>query len=224
VNTVEEFARQNEEQLKMFMKYKTRIHDEDIINDTVQEFYVKLIETKALEAFDENQGEFSTYVTRLFCWLFPVLRKRNFRNIVTRTIREEVNGKKIKKKVEVIYEVLSTFKSGSDRMWRTTENDIWDYVSSKNSYLNLHSLYCNSHVMPDVENDLECSFQRFIKYIEKTEPVKRAERMVFVLKHRYDGCKSRDIAIMLGVSDNMVKLIKNSVREKYQEWEETVVA
>lgn len=224
VKTVEEFAKQNEEQLKLFMRYKTGIYDEDIIRDTVQEFYIRLITTRALENFDEEKGKFDTYIANLFCWLLPSLRKIKFRNIVTKTVTVNENGNEVRKKVEVIHEVLSTFKYRSDKIWGKAEDDVWDHVGNYNSHLAIDALYNYSHVYVEEERKLEDKYKAFVRHIRETEPHKRAERMILVLNCRNDGCRSKDIARMLGISDNMVKIIKNRIRDKYFEWNEVVPA
>ena len=90
VKSVQEFQEKNENELKAFMTHKTGIYDQEIIKDTLQEFYTRLIQSKALENFDENRAptaeenklNYERWVCNNFCWLLPLLRKKNYRGVL----------------------------------------------------------------------------------------------------------------------------------------------
>lgn len=109
VRTVEEFAKQNEKQLRKLFSKKTGIYDKNLIDDAIQEFYVRLIQTKALESYDKNQGAFNTYLFNLMCWIMPQMSKKNFRHN---------------------YEVLSTIDINTNNLKTDIrEVDIWDVIN-----------------------------------------------------------------------------------------------
>ena len=185
------------------MRYKTGIHDEEIIRDTVQDFYVKLLETKALESFDEDrviygtkEAVFNNFVCTQFCWMLTTQGKKN-----SRINHDAISTVKIKTKMD------------------TREVDVWEFTSREQGWFTPHQQYQAAHVYQDQENTLDFEFQQFIAFIRRTEPARRAERMILFLEKRTLGCKSVDVAYMLGVSNNMVKIIKKSVQRKYRKWQ-----
>src|SRR6056297_3131349 len=112
VRSVEDFARKNEDDLRRLMNYKTGIFDKNLVDEAIQEFYVKLIETKALETFDEDAGTFKSYITSLFFWTLPKTRKENFRiNFDVLSSITVTKGASVEKNV-----------------------DIWDYISTKSDH------------------------------------------------------------------------------------------
>lgn len=197
VRDVEKFARKNEPDLKKFMVYKTHIIDRDLINDSIQEFYIRLIESKALDTFDESEGTFDTYIMKLFCWTLPVLKKKKM-----------IRGK------NMISVVFSDPASGRGE----EEKDVWEC-------LQMHPYY---KVDPTVqiplmeeqeESDVEQELDDFISYIKETEKPKKAERMITFIERRQDGCKAADIAVMLELTDNHIKCIKQEIEEKFKKWQ-----
>jgi len=200
VNTVEEFQRHNENELRSFMTYKTGIYNKDIHDEAIQEFYVKLIETRALETFDPNYENkprrFDSYILTLFCYLMPELKKNNHRARFPMVTRVNV-GHNEPKLV-----------------------DVWEFVSKED----LHSeyavdrTYSASALETRQDDEVNLYLQDFIDYIKKTEPDKKANRMIVYLTHKLQGCNGTDIAQILGVSNNMVKFIKNDLYDAFNDW------
>ena len=76
VRDVREFAIKNQQDLVSFIIYKTGILDQDLIMDQIQDFYIRLIRSKALDKFDSTKGSFESYIFTLLCWMFPVFAKK----------------------------------------------------------------------------------------------------------------------------------------------------
>lgn len=193
VRDVREFAIRNEKDLKKFMIYKTGIFDEEIIRETIQEFYVALIETNALQKYDPEKGRFDSYISNLFCWILPSLRRKNFR------VRFDVISK-----VQTEYQ----------------ECDVWDFVGDHNNDFHVDRRYNAYHVVFHNEQECHQYLREFIQYIKKTEKPSIAQRMITFILHRYAGCKSVDIAGMLKVAPNMVSIIKRYTEKKFKHWHE----
>lgn len=196
VRDMKKFAILNEDHLIRFFKYKTGINDPQIINDCIQEFYFKLFKTKTLENYDEKQGSFDTYVLTFFCWILSYFKNRNFRNK---------------------YNAISEVKIQHGNTEETY--DIWNLVNNITGPYRidmshpLHSIF-----EEEAENSLQNYFHDFKEYIKRTESKYRAHQMLVFIDGKTDGCKSTDIAGMLGISDNMVKIIKQRVRIKFDLW------
>ena len=119
VKTVEEFQKENENELKSFMSHKTGIFDQEIIKDTIQDFYTRLIQTKALEGFDENRAptdqqnqlNYERWVCNNFCWFLPLMRKKNYTKVLKlracrkRNRREERNTYKSTGKISLTKQI-----------------------------------------------------------------------------------------------------------------------
>jgi hypothetical protein len=202
VKTVRDFALRNSDDLKRFMVFKTGIRDRDIIMDTIQEFYVKLIETKALETYDPAKGAFKTYIMNLFCWLFPVLANRNH---------------------NVKYTFLSCTKDRNHSgQWDGGYTDIFEDVAApgRSPYVEhvVDGSYISSHVTEDEELETEISIKEFVEHIKRTQTKKAASRIVPYIEYRNCGCNGADVAQILGVSNNMVKMIKERTKVSFEQW------
>jgi len=203
VSNVDDFAKMNESDLKRFMAHKTGIHDSDIIRDTIQEFYVKLIETKALDTYDPKLGTFKTYIMNLFCWLLPVLANRNHRTRYTLVSWVKETGRN----------QGSNDKGVVDVYERTASLGMSPYIDNV-----VDPRYHASHVSIDEDMHADIDLREFMRYVERTHTEKNAERIRIYLANRTSGCNGADVAKILGVSNNMVKMIKEQVRESYEEW------
>ena len=200
VRDVREFARKNEEHLKRFFKYKTGILDRDLMADQIQNFYVRLIQTNALETYREDKGDFRMYVMTLLCWSLSVSKQKS---------------KRAKNKVTAI----SNFKHANKEMLE----DVYNYVSTDSSYFRVDgsSTFVRDH---EYDYQLGAKLESFRSYIRKTENDTKAHQMVTFIDNKIDGCNSTDIAIMLKVSENMVKIIKQQLKKKYYEWKKKTEA
>jgi len=203
VKTVREFAQKNEKDLKKFMRFKTSIYDEEIIKDTVQEFYVKLIEAGSLQSYNPELGTFRSYILSLFCWMLPQLGKKNFR---------------------VTKEVVSVVKN--EKSYQDRYDEVWNCLGKEDHRSEiafvLHPNYHTSSMYYDEELAAENMMEAFISYVEKTETPKKARRTIEFIRRRLEGCNSVDVAGMLDLSNNMVKIIKNTAYDKYKKWREEV--
>jgi len=202
VKTVRDFALRNSDDLRRFMVFKTGIRDNDVIRDTIQEFFVKLIETRALETYDPAKGAFKTYIMNLFCWLFPVLAKRNH---------------------NVRYTFMSCTKDRDHAgQWNGGYTDIFEGVSTggPNPYAEhvVDGSYASSHVMEHEESEAENGIREFVEHIKRTQSPRAASRIVPYVEYRNCGCNGADVAQILGVSNNAVKMIKERARTAYEEW------
>lgn len=202
VKTVRDFALKNSDDLERFMIFKTGIRDPDVIKDTIQEFYVKLIETRALDTYDPARGTFKTYIMNLFCWLFPILANRN---------------------VRMKYTFLSSMKDHSQNgHWNGCYTDIFDGVATGGNgpYVEhvVDGCYAVSSIHENEEVEADISMREFIDYLHRTQSRKAAARLVPYIEHRTEGCNGADVAKILGVSNNMVKIIKENAKRSYEQW------
>jgi len=212
VKTVEDFKKHNDADLQSFFIYKTGIIDKDLRDETLQEFYVKLIETKALETFDPNKATnpvaergFETYIMNLFCWSLPIIKKKN----VKMELKSIGDNKYIKMKIPHITDI-----SRDDK-----RVNIWDILTTDgSSNLSLDSSYNSSLTEFQKEEEMNKSIEDLIKYIKKTERKKKSDKMELFIRRKMEGCKSMDIALMLGVSNTMIRILKVDVYKKYQFW------
>ncbi len=198
VKTVPDFITHNDSELRSFFVFKTGIYDKVLQDEAIQEFYVKMIETHALESYPESYLPFKTYVCNLLCWTLPQMKKAN---------------------VRACYNMVSTVTvSIGDSNKR--EVDVWEYVGNHNihSDYSVDATYTNSLLEHEDESTLERELDDFISYVRRTEPEKKANRIETFVKHKMYGCKAIDIAKMLGVSNNMVKIIKDDAYRKFKRW------
>jgi DNA-directed RNA polymerase specialized sigma24 family protein len=198
VRDVKEFAKKNEAHLKRFLRYKTGIIDRDIISDHIQEFYVRLIQTGALDSYCEEKGSFNVYIFTLLCWSVAVV------------------AKKYKKEKTLL---ISHVKNRR----HNCEEDIWDYVSKNYGFYKISGREYTELFEYDFDYDLDKYIDNFREYICEKEQGNRAKQMVIFINNKKDGYKSTDIASMLNVSDNMVKIIKQRVKKRYNEWKKKTV-
>jgi DNA-directed RNA polymerase specialized sigma24 family protein len=228
VRTVKEFARKNENDLKRFMQFKTGICDPFLLEDAVQEFYIRLIESNALGLYDEKRGEFDTYIGNLFCWMMPLLQRRAFRHkhtTIPRKLRikygiddEKANSNS---KAKYDFQILSTVKR-DDRLW-ADEEDVFEFVDKDFASLKINRAYEAS--LYDLEDDplMDEYVEEFKAYIRRTESPRNAKRMLLFIEQKFAGCRGVDIAGMLGVSSAMVRNIKQDLQKKYVRWQRVAV-
>lgn len=237
VKTVDDFKRKNEGELKAFMIHKTGIYDQEMINDTLQEFYTRLVQSKALESFDEkmaptkeeNQLNYERWVCNNFCWLLPMLRKKNHRGMLKIKLskesldkkKESLNGELDENDQDSGYETLRfystvTVKEGDAEI----PKGIFDVIhpSVKDSSYSIDGGFSYSLVEQDENERVEKTLCSFFRYLRRIAPHKKAVQTENYMKYKLRGLNSVDIAILMGVSNNMVKFIKKESREMYIRW------
>jgi len=226
VRSVEDFARKNEGDLRRLMNYKTGIFDKDLVDESIQDFYVKLIETRALEIYDEEAGTFKTYITNLFFWTLPKSRRDNFRVNFDVFSSVTVAGCNSTQKNVDVWDFISSKSTHTvdfepkKRVSKKTEEDEERSTADKTSSVSF-KVDCRFSC-PAIDSAKEAEFNReleeFKRYIKRTEPKNKAERMVMYIDRKREGCLGTDIASMLSLSTAMIRLIKNELKEKYREW------
>jgi len=196
VQDVKSFVKRNGGQLQKFFIYKTGIIDRELIHEHIQEFYLKLIKTKALEQYREEKGSFDSYILNLFCWLMPQMAKKNH---------------------SVHHSFISCVQD--KRRGASEAEDIWDHLSNSEGPYKIDFSPCTPRILDDGEEDLFLRYlEDFKAYISKTENDLNVHQMLTLLDKKQAGCKSTDIALILGVSDNMVKIIKQKLHRKFEIW------
>jgi bifunctional DNA-binding transcriptional regulator/antitoxin component of YhaV-PrlF toxin-antitoxin module len=158
--------------------------------------------------------------------MMPFLQRKNFRHRHT-TIPKKLRVKygledpslMCHKKAKFDYRMMSVVKK-DDRLWAGSE-DIFDFVHGENATLKITKAY--EHSMYDGCDDplFDDYIEEFKAYIRRTETPKNAERMILFIEQKYAGCRGVEIAGMMGVSNNMVKIIKHSLQRKYNKWQGT---
>lgn len=237
VKSVGDFQRKNEGELKAFMIHKTGIYDQDMINDTLQEFYARLIQSKALESFDakmaptaeENQLNYDRWVCNNFCWLLPMLRKKNFRGVLKIKMSKEDLDKKNtlvdeeagERDPDFDYETLRFFttivvKEGDTEIPKGIFEVI--HPAAQDASYSINKGFSTSLVEQDENEEAKKTLDSFFRYLRRTTPHKKAVQTENYMKYRMRGLNSVDIAILMGVSNNMVKFIKKESKETYTRW------
>lgn len=196
VRNVRDFVRINGEEVKRFYQYKTGIRDSDIVQDNLQEFYKKLMTSRALETFDESKGSFDTYIFNQLCWLLPYLAKKNSR------LRHPA----------ISY--VSVVKKGME-----TEEDVYDFVAHEYSMFKIDYQF-SSH-FHDYEEAVATKdyIRRFQNFIKDTETPNEASQMITFINQKKVGCRSCEIARLLNITDSRVNQIKRKLKSKYELWQ-----
>ena len=193
VRDIKTFVRKNGEQMKKLFIYKTGIKDQELVKEHLQDFYVKMIPPGALESYKEDRGTFENYIFTLMCWLLP---------------------QKAKKNVSIKYTFVSQVYSEPN-----TCDDIWDHAGDFNGPFRFDFCPCTPRIVEEQEERTFCQYlKEFKDYIISTESVHCRNQMITFLTMKEEGCRSSDIAIHMGVSDNMVKFIKQKVQRKFERW------
>lgn len=196
VRDVKSFVTKNGEQLQRFFIYKTGITDRELIHEHLQEFYVKMIQTHALETYDEEKGSFDTYISTLLCWLMSYKKKKN---------------------LNIKYSFISSVCVDSQSL--CDESDIWDHVGTFEGNFKVDFSPCTPRTFDNSDEEIFNHYlKEFKEYIHITESPKNIDRMLTFLECKENGCNSSEIAVVLGVSDNMVKIIKHRLKEKFGRW------
>jgi len=245
VKSVEEFAKKNEKELVAFMCSKTGIYDKQVIHDTIQDFYVKLIKSKALETYDPAKGAFATYMCNLFCWLLSLQGKRHFRikyKAISRIPGRRENFSGVSS--DVWDAVVSHGWSSQTRLKHPINSmNLYDEHLAETKYprqidsqehlakkhksgahdlcftsFSVDPTYLTAATTMEEELFLKLDYDSFKSYIQNTENPKRARQMLDFLKYRVDGCSPGAIAPLMKTTCAMIRVLKNNVLHKFEEW------
>jgi len=196
VRDVKSFVEKNGDQLLKFFIYKTGIFDRELVHEHLQEFYVKMIQTKALENYREDKGSFDAYIGTLICWVMPQMAKKN---------------------VNVQYKFISQINKSQENY--SGMQDIWEYTTRDTGPYKFDFSPCTPRIIDDDEEDLfNLYLDDFKQYIAHTESKTCTRQMLTFLDKKVEGCNSSEIAVVLGVSNNLVKIIKQRLQEKFEIW------
>lgn len=196
VRDVKSFVSKNGKQLQKLFIYKTGITDRDLVQEHLQDFYVKMIQTNALESYDEEEGSFETYIFTLLCWLMPYKAKKN---------------------VSVLYNFVTHVRRDTQTVF--TADEVWDHTGNFEGPYKVDFSPCTPRILDSSEEQLFKGYLReFKEYIQKTEHGRCKKQLLTFFECKQSGCKSTEIAVILGVSDNMVKFIKQKLQRKFARW------
>jgi len=204
VDNVKDFAKYNEEDIRRFLTSSRgkKLFDLDMVNDIIQSFYVRLINSGALSKFNPELASFDTYIITILCNMLPQERRKN---------------------TFIRYRHVSVIPNPSRGNSGTDDNvDIFDHLhgNSRNPNLHIERKNVPSSIFREEEDECVNHIRAFIQFIKESEPNKRkARKMVCFLENKLEGCLATEIAMILGVSDNMVKIIKNNIYNKYKKWD-----
>jgi DNA-directed RNA polymerase specialized sigma24 family protein len=201
VKTVREFALKNEEDLRRYYIHHTHITDPDLVREAIQEFYVKLIQGRSLETYDPSKGTFKTYIMNMFHWLFPILARRNLR---------------------MKYTFVSQVLDRDAQMRYDEYTDVFEILAGREAGPYLENVidpsYEASHAGAHEEDDSDGTVKDFSRYVQRSQTPNSAKHILPYLEYQTKGCSGADIAQMLGVSNNMVKFVKEKVADTYEQW------
>jgi len=198
VNNVGDFAYKNEKDVLNLLRYKG-ITDKNVAKDILQNFYIRLLKSDALSTYNPEIAGFERYITTILYNMLPYENKRNptrrYKHI-TCVYNQDSEGRESTDVFDLVYGCTDDNNYG---------------ISKKNAP---SSLYISE------EEEITKHICSFIQHIKDTEPDKvKAQKMICYIESKMHGCVANDIALMLGVSDNMIKIMKNSLYERYKKWE-----
>jgi DNA-directed RNA polymerase specialized sigma24 family protein len=204
VKTVEEFYKKNHNDLKSFMMFKTGITDTDLINDTLQEFYLRLVGHNILDTYDdkrapnekENKQNFESWIMYRLCWVFTYMKK--------------------KEEKEEHYNSISQVEDIED----SSVKDIWEVIDTtkRNKFFTVNKDYHASLMEQEDENSVNKHLNSFLRHIEKRLPEKRAGEIKKYMLYKAQGLNNVDIAACMGMSSTMVNFIKEDAARRYKSW------
>jgi hypothetical protein len=209
--------------------YQTGIYDADVIRDTLQEFYLRLLQTKALEKYDENiattqKGNILNYerwVCNNFCWLLPLLRKKNYTSVLKIKLpKDELKDVDAEDK-DSSYGVLRFISElQSKDLDAGASASIYDVVNPevKDTSYAIDKKFKISLVEISEDQRIKENMEMFFRFIKKTLPDKKSFQIETYMRNRMKGLNSVDIGILLNVSNNMVKFIKQEARDVFEKW------
>jgi hypothetical protein len=232
VKTVEEFQEKNENELKAFMRYQTGIYDQEIIKDTLQDFYVRLLQTRALEKFDENRAtteegntlNYERWVCNNFCWMLPLLRKKNYTSVLKLLLPkspEKSTSEKDDSEEDSTYETLRFYSTLPVRKGqKEPPADIYSILntSKKNSTYSIDERFNVSMVEIEEEQRIKEDLNSFFRYVKRIVSEKKFIQIEKYVQSRIKGLNSVDISILMKISNNMVKFIKQETQEYFKRW------
>jgi hypothetical protein len=133
-----------------------------------------------------------------------------------------------KKKMYHEYRVVSHVSKRESRLAEEA-TDVFDLVSKDYGTLRINRSYEASLYDQDNDPVVAGYVEDFKQYIRRTESPNMTEKMITYLESKLDGCKGVEIAPMLknsrrrkdktGVSNNMVKIIRQNLQKKYSMWQ-----
>ena len=231
-DAVAEFKIKNEEDLKRLLLYKTGILDKSMIQETLSDFYYRLLQSDALLTFDEKgKSSFDSYITSRLCWIMPVQAKKNskHKNI---PLSEKYKKRYVMNSADpatMDYELLSYVQPIATRA-RIIEDDVFEQVSKEHATYKVSSAYETSLFDTEADPVMTGYIEDFKAYIRSTENPGMASKMITYLDNKLEGCRGVMIASLMkstkknfsnkvGVSNNMVKIIRKSLQKKYLKWQ-----
>jgi len=212
VKTVKEFYEKNHNELRSFMMYKTGIGDADLINDTLQEFYLRMVQCNVLEAYDahlapnekENRQNFESWICYRLCWVFGIMKKRTQKEDLYNTISQ-----------------VEKLEDGSSEPM-----DIWEVVDTtkKNKYFTIDGHYHVSQIEQEEEADVNKHLNAFARHIERTLPEDKSEKIKNYMSYKVQGLNSVDIGSIMNISNTAVNMIRDDAKLRYEQWRRRQVA
>jgi RNA polymerase sigma factor (sigma-70 family) len=202
VNSIEDFVKYNEEDIRRFLTSSKKIYDPELVDDIIQNFYFRLLKSDALQNYDPKIAGFGTFVFTILCRMLPNERRKN---------------------PLAAHPHISAISNPEGSTARCAEDvDIFDFINGIDTHteFKINRKNVPSSLYQDEEDECTKHMLSFIEYVKKTETnKKKSKNIVCFLEHKMAGCLATDIARILGVSDNMVKIMKNNIYDKYKKWD-----
>jgi len=184
-----------------------------------------------------KMASFETYITNQLCWMMPVLSKQNFRHkhtlarkgYVEKYVQNDIRrGNVQSNRITMDYSMVTCAPPLSERTW-VKDTSVFEVVSNEHAYYKVCSAYETSLFDDTIDPAASGYIENFKNYIRSTETPKMAEKMITYLDHKLEGCKGVMIATMIksskkgaekkvGVSNNMVKIIRQNLQRKFVKW------
>lgn len=201
VRTIEEFQRHNEKELRTFMISKTGILDKDMINEAIQECYIRLISTRSLEKFKDGEAaSYNTWVCNLLCWVLSGLKKKNFNQR---------------------FNPISHVRANQNNSFFSRDTEIWEHINSNKDFILDKSI--NADLINDNSIDkTERLKSSFIRYLYRVSSKEKADFYVKYMQYSEQGMTSESIAPILNTTGSVLCHAKKKLLKKMKKWRETV--
>lgn len=183
---ITQFVRDNQNDLKRFMTFKTGILDDNIVRDCLQDFFYRVTKSDVLNTFDPALGRFDTFICSCFANIMTTAGKKN----------ERVRRK---------HYSLVPAKEGPV--------DIFSRVGGEVRVL---PTYVTSQLREQEDTDIQRDIDSFLIYIRKQVPPKEFSQINVYLTERYAGCMDRDIASMLKFTNQKFRALKKRVQGMFK--------
>jgi hypothetical protein len=154
--------------------------------------------------------------------MLPLLRKKNYTSVLKLLLPKSSDiSKKDDSEEDTSYETLRFYstlpvKDGQ----KDPPTDIYNILntSKKNSTYSIDERFNVSMVEIEEEQRIKEDLNSFFRYVKRIVSEKKFIQIEKYVQYRIKGLNSVDISILMKISNNMVKFIKQETQEYFKRW------